>query len=97
MEIFIGIVVIYIVYLILTAKSRRRKEIFKRLNYMVTNGYAEMEFNDIFFDACKGYALDNGGYADNSGASVDVLINGRRWTVTFINLPSRKTVSFYIY
>lgn len=81
--IFIAIVA-YVIYLYASRETRRDKAVETRVRRMLGARTEYAEFNEVYFEAAKAYAIAKGGGGDDRAASADVMIAGQPLSVTFV-------------
>lgn len=74
------------------AKSRRRKAIEERVKRMLLSRVDFAEFNDLFFEAARKFALENGAkHPDSDAASTYIQLGGRLYNIIFTRSSSGGT------
>lgn len=83
MEYLFFLVIIGLVYLFASAKSRRDAHVERRVTQMVRTNTSLAHFPELYFEPCKTYAIQHGGSGDSDGAIVDMLVDGQQYVVVF--------------
>lgn len=84
MQLIFIAVVAYVIYLYASRETRRDKAVETRVRRMLGARTEYAEFDEVYFEAAKAYAIAKGGGGDDRAASADVMIAGHALSVTFV-------------
>ncbi|MBB3913895.1 hypothetical protein [Rhizobium fabae] len=75
----------YAIYVFASRESRRNRAVESRVKKVIDAGQTYGVFQDLYFEAARGYARSKGAKAaDTDGASAQMLVNGRLYFVVFV-------------